>query len=57
VRLAIGSLTANRGTLGAAESRLNVAVASLQVARENFAAAESRIRDVDAASGAATLTR
>ena len=57
VKLAITSLTRNRGTLGAAESRLNVAIQNLQVARENFTAAESRIRDVDVASEAAELTR
>ena len=57
VRNAIGSLTTSRGTLGAAESRLNVTINNLQVARENFAAAESGIRDVDVASEAATLTR
>ena len=57
VKGAISSLTANRGTLGAVESRLNVAINNLQVARENFAAAESQIRDVDVASEAAKLTR
>ena len=57
VRAAIGSLTTNRGTLGAAESRLNVTITNLQVARENFAAAESQIRDVDVAAEAAQLTR
>ena len=57
VKNAISSLTTNRGTLGATESRLNVTIASLQVARENYAAAESQIRDVDVASEAATLTR
>lgn len=54
---AIASLTRNRGTLGAAESRLNISIQNLQVARENFSAAESRIRDVDVASEAAELTR
>ncbi len=54
---AIVSVTRNRGTLGAAESRLEVTIANLQVARENFMAAESRIRDVDVASEAAELTR
>ena len=54
---AIASVNRNRGTLGAAESRLEVTIASLQVARENFQAAESRIRDVDVASEAAELTR
>ena len=57
VQLAIESLTRNRGTLGAAESRLNVAIENLQIARENFTAAESRIRDVDVAEEAANLTR
>ncbi len=57
ISLAITSLTRNRGTLGAAESRLEVTIGNLQVARENFLAAESRIRDVDVASEAAELTR
>ena len=57
VKGAISSLTTNRGTLGATESRLNVTINNLQVARENFAAAESQIRDVDVASEAAELTR
>ena len=54
---AIASLASTRGTLGATEARLNVAINSIQVARENFLAAESRIRDVDVASEAANLTR
>lgn len=57
VKLAINSLTTARGSLGAAESRLNVAINNLLVARENFQSAESRIRDVDVASEAAELTR
>jgi len=57
VKLAISSLVTNRGTLGAAESRLNVTITNLQVARENFASAESQIRDVDVAAEAANLTR
>jgi len=57
VKTAISSLTTNRGTLGAIESRLNVTITNLQVARENFSAAESQIRDVDVASEAANLTR
>ncbi len=57
VNSAIQSLASNRGTLGATESRLQVAIPNLGVARENFAAAESRIRDVDVASAAAELTR
>ncbi len=54
---AIDSLTRNRGSLGAVESRLNIAIQNLQVARENFASAESSIRDVDVAYEAAELTR
>lgn len=54
---AIQSLASQRGTLGATESRLRVAINNLSVSRENFAAAESRIRDVDVASAAAELTR
>jgi len=57
VKGAISSITASRGILGAAESRLNVTITNLQVARENFASAESQIRDVDVASEAANLTR
>lgn len=57
INRAITSVTRNRGTLGAAESRLEVTIANLQVARENFKAAESRIRDVDVAAEAAELTR
>jgi flagellin len=54
---AISSLASTRGTLGATESRLQVAINGLTVARENFLAAESRIRDVDVAGEAAELTR
>jgi flagellin len=57
INAAIVSVTRNRGTLGAAESRLETTINNLQVARENFQAAESRIRDVDVASEAAELTR
>lgn len=57
INRAITSVTRNRGSLGAAESRLDVTIQNLQVARENFLAAESRIRDVDVASEAAELTR
>lgn len=57
INAAIQSVNRNRGTLGAAESRLEVTIANLQVARENFQAAESRIRDVDVAAEAAELTR
>lgn len=57
INAAIASVNRNRGSLGAAESRLEVTISNLQVARENFQAAESRIRDVDVAAEAAELTR
>ena len=57
VRDAITSLSITRGTLGAAESRLNSAVNNLQVQRENLITAESQIRDVDVAFEAAELVR
>lgn len=54
---AIGSLTFQRGFLGATESRLEAAINNLRVARENYTAAASRIRDVDVAEEAAELAR
>jgi flagellin len=57
LRAAIVSVSRNRGTLGAAESRLETTINNLTVARENFQAAESVIRDVDVASESAELTR
>ena len=57
IHLAIVSVTQNRGTLGAAESRLSMTIENLRVARENFQNAESAIRDVDVAEEAAELTR
>jgi flagellin len=57
INIAIQSAARQRGTLGAAESRLGTTINNLQVARENFIAAESRIRDTDVAAEAAELTR
>ena len=54
---AIGSLTQTRGNLGAAQSRLEVAINYIAVARENFSAAESNIRDADIAEEAAEMSR
>jgi flagellin len=51
------NLAKQRGTIGASQSRVNIAISNLQSARENFAAAESRIRDADIASESAELTR
>lgn len=57
VNTAITSITRNRGTLGAADSRLETTIQNLLVARENFTSAESRIRDADVAAEAAELAR
>jgi flagellin len=51
------NLAKQRGTIGASQSRVNIAISNLQSSKENFAAAESRIRDADIASEAADLTR
>ncbi len=57
VNSAITSLGNIRGLLGAAQSRLDVAVNYLTVARENYIAAESRIRDADVAQEVAEMVR
>lgn len=57
VNAAVASLSATRGVLGAADSRLRVAISNLSISRENLEAAESRIRDADVAAEAAELTR
>ena len=57
VNAAITSVTRNRGTLGAADSRLETTIQNLLVAKENFNSAESRIRDADVAAESAELAR
>lgn len=57
VNAAITSITRNRGTLGAADSRLETTIQNLLTARENFTSAESRIRDADVATESAELAR
>jgi flagellin-like hook-associated protein FlgL len=51
------NLSKQRGTIGASQSRVNIAISNLQSAKENFATAESRIRDADIAAEAANLVR
>jgi flagellin len=46
---AIQDLASERASLGASQSRLEVAATTLQVERENLSSAISRIRDVDVA--------
>jgi len=54
---AIDSVSSLRGSLGAAQNRLQSTIANLGVAVENLSAAQSRVRDVDVASETAELTR
>jgi flagellin len=54
---AIDLLTSTRGSLGAAQNRIESSVRSIRDLEQNLAASESRIRDVDIASESADLTR
>ena len=54
---AITSLNSTRGTLGAAQNRLEHTIANLGVAQENLTASESRIRDVDMAAEMVNFTK
>jgi flagellin len=54
---AIDTVSGFRANLGAAENRLNSAIANLGTQIENLTSAESRIRDVDVARESADLTR
>ena len=54
---ALDYINSARAELGAAQSRLESAIASNEVALENVSAARSRIRDADIASQTAELTR
>lgn len=51
------SLSEQRGTIGAFQSRLQSALNTLSAASENYAAAESRIKDADIAFESSQLTR
>jgi flagellin len=54
---ALNRLSAQRGTIGAFQSRLNVGTRVLQASSENYKAAESRIKDVDVAQESSELVR
>ena len=54
---AIDTVSTNRGSLGAAQNRLQSTFRSILGASENLSSAESRIRDVDVAFETADLTR
>jgi flagellin len=54
---AIQTLATQRATLGASESRLNLAVSTLQTQGQVLEAANSRIRDVDVAQESTTFAK
>lgn len=54
---AIDSVNTVRGSLGAAQNRLQSSIRSILNTRENLSAAQSRIRDLDVAEETADLTR
>ena len=56
LRAALASVSASRGTFGAAEGPLLAALSHLRTSVESFSAAESRIRDADVAAETARLT-
>lgn len=53
----LNQLTAQRGVIGAFQSRLSAAMSTLQSTSGSLAAARSRIRDADVASEAANMVR
>ena len=54
---AIDAVSTLRGSLGAAQNRLESTIANLQVTTENLSASESRIRDTDMALEMVNFTR
>lgn len=54
---AIATVSAQRGTLGAAQNRMEHTIKNLSVTTENLTASESRIRDTDMASEMMEFTR
>lgn len=54
---AISTVSQRRSTIGSLQNRLDSAISSLNIQFENMSASQSRIRDVDVAKEAATLTK
>jgi len=54
---AISTVSSRRSTIGSMQNRLDSTIQSLSVKYENMSASESRIRDVDVAKEAASLTK
>jgi flagellin len=57
MNVAIATVTAGRGKVGAVQNRLSRTISNLTVTIENLQAAESQIRDADIAEEVALLTR
>jgi flagellin len=57
INLAISTVTAGRGKVGAVSNRLVRSISNLSISVENLQAAESQIRDADIAEEVALLTR
>lgn len=57
IRDTLSRIAAERGAIGAVQSRLGVAATALSVGRENFEAAASQIRDADIAAESAELAK
>jgi len=57
VDTAIDNVSSRRSTIGSIQNRLESAIQSLNIQYENMSASESRIRDVDVADEAASLTK
>jgi flagellin len=54
---AISTVSSRRSTIGSLQNRLDSTIKSLAILEENMSASESRIRDVDVAKEAASLTK
>ncbi|MCK7527890.1 MAG: hypothetical protein MZV64_64950 [Ignavibacteriales bacterium] len=54
---AISTVSSRRSTIGSLQNRLDSTIQSLAIKKENMLASESRIRDVDVAKEAASLTK
>ncbi|HSW23729.1 MAG TPA: flagellin, partial [Burkholderiaceae bacterium] len=55
--IAMGTITTNRASYGAAMNRFSFAISNLQITGENQAAARGRIMDADFAAETASLSR
>jgi len=54
---AISEAASRRGSFGAIQNRLTVAIDTISISEENLTAAEARVRDVDVAAETSAMTR